>query len=160
KNDLPVTGLGWDVFHSRGLEAFDRLNLLKGGIYHVTLVSTVSPRYAAEIQTPEGGEQLDGVLRDRGNDVIGVLNGIDDAVWNPETDRHIAAHFSATDLAGKARCKAALQRELGLPQDPEAPVLGLVSRLAQQKGIDIFAGALPGLLDLGVQVAVLGSGEA
>jgi starch synthase len=159
KSEFFQTGLGWDVFHGRGLEAFDRLNLLKGGIYHATLVSTVSPRYAAEIQTPEGGEQLDRVLRDRGNDVIGILNGIDDAVWNPATDKHLAARYSADDLTGKAACKAALQREMGLPVRPEVPLIGLISRLAHQKGIDIFAGALEHLIRQDVQVVVLGSGE-
>jgi starch synthase len=160
KSALPVTGLGWDLFHARGLEAYDRLNLLKGGIYHATLVTTVSPGYAREIQTPEGGERLDGVLRDRGGDVIGILNGIDDEVWDPAADPHLAAPYSAADLEGKAACKAALQRELGLPERPEVPLLGLISRLASQKGIDLVASALPRLLAEDVQVAVLGSGAA
>jgi starch synthase len=159
KNELYQTQLGWELFHARGLEAHDRINLLKGGIYHATLVTTVSPRYASEIQAPDGGEGLDGVLRDRGDDLIGILNGIDDEVWNPETDRYIAAHFSAADLRGKAICKAALQAEAGLPQHPDVPLLGLVSRFAQQKGIDIVARALDEVLSLGVQVVVLGSGE-
>jgi starch synthase len=159
KDQLPVTGLGWDVFHLRGLEAHDRINLLKGGIYHATLVTTVSPRYAREIQTPEGGEGLDGVLRDRGGDVVGVLNGIDDDVWNPATDPHIAANYSAGDLDGKAQCKAALQEEMGLAVDPGTPIVGIVSRFAHQKGIDVFAAALPEILSLGVQVVVLGAGD-
>src|SRR5206468_481817 len=103
----------WEAFHARGLEVYDRMNLLKGGIYHATLVTTVSPRYAREIQSPDGGEGLDGALRDRGGAVLGILNGIDEAIWNPETDRHIAAHYSAADLGGKARCKAALQADFG-----------------------------------------------
>jgi starch synthase len=160
KHELPLTGLGWEVFHARSLEAYDRLNLLKGGLYHATLVSTVSPRYAQEIRAPAGGEGLDGVLRDRGGDVIGVLNGIDEAVWNPQTDLHLAARYSAEDLAGKATCKAALQRELGLPDRPDVPLLGIVSRLAHQKGIDVFASALAALADMDAQVVVLGSGEA
>jgi starch synthase len=160
KHDFWQTGLAWSAFHSRGLEAFDRVNLLKGGIYHSTIVSTVSPRYAAEIQTPEGGEQLDGVLRDRGNDVVGVLNGIDDAVWNPSADPLIPATFDAEDLTGKAACKAALQREMGLPERPDVPLLGVVSRLAHQKGIDILAGALDRILAMDVQLVVLGSGES
>jgi starch synthase len=159
KSELYQTQLGWDVFHERGLEAYDKINLLKGGIYHATMVTTVSPRYAQEIQTPLGGEGLDGVLRDRGGDVVGILNGIDDDVWNPETDPHIPAHFSAIDLTGKAACKAALQAELGLPQRPDVPLLGLVSRFAHQKGIDIVAGALPEMLELGAQIVVLGAGE-
>jgi starch synthase len=159
KEGLPQTRLGWDVFNPRGLEAYDSINLLKGGIYASTLVTTVSPRYAREIQTPDGGDGLDGVLRDRGSDVIGILNGIDDEIWNPEKDVYTAAPFSAADLRGKAVCKADLQAELGLPARPDVPLFGLVSRLAHQKGIDIVAGALPSLFGLGAQVAVLGSGE-
>jgi starch synthase len=160
KDELYQTGLGWDVFHPRCLEAHDSLNLLKGGLYNSTVVTTVSPRYADEIRTKDGGEGLDGVLRDRGSDVIGVLNGIDEAVWNPANDPHTAAPFDVTNLAGKALCKAALQREMGLPERPDVPLVGLVSRLAQQKGIDIFAAALHEILSLGAQVVVLGSGEA
>ncbi|XXV07647.1 glycogen/starch synthase [Sorangium sp. So ce1335] len=159
KFQLPTTGLGWDQFHRFCLEAYDSINLLKAGIYNATLVSTVSPRYAQEIQTWEGGEGLDGVLRDRGSDVIGILNGIDDSIWNPATDPHIAATYSAEDLSGKARCKAALQREMGLEERPDVPLLGLISRLATQKGIDILAGALDHILSLDVQFVILGSGE-
>src|SRR6185312_167939 len=142
KGELYQTQLPWSEFHSKSLESHDTLNLLKGGIYSATLVTTVSPRYAREIQTEEGGERLDGVLRDRGSDVIGVLNGIDEAVWNPETDKHIAANFSAYDLSGKLACKAALQAEMGLPARPDVPLIGIVSRLASQKGIDVVAEAL------------------
>ncbi len=159
KGDYYQTQLGWDQFNSRSIESFDGINLLKGGIYHATLVTTVSPRYSREIQSPEGGEGLDGALRDRGGDVIGILNGIDDEEWNPETDRHLAAPFTAEDIEGKVACKAALQAEMGLPVDPDAPIVGLVSRLAYQKGIDVFAAALGDILSLGAQVAVLGSGE-
>lgn len=160
KHLLPLTGLGWEVFTSESLEAYDKLNLLKGGLNHATLISTVSPRYASEIQSRDGGEGLDGVLRARGGDVIGILNGIDDVVWDPRADPYIAARFSPEDLSGKAACKAALQEEVGLPVRPEVPLLGLVSRLAHQKGIDILAGALEAILSLDVQVVVLGSGEA
>jgi starch synthase len=159
KDLLPVTGLGWEVFNIHCLEAYDSINLLKGGIYNATVVSTVSPRYAQEIQTREGGEGLENVLRERGGDVIGILNGIDDVVWNPQADRHIAAPFGVDDLAGKRVCKAALQREMRLAERPDVPLIGLVSRLATQKGIDILAGALEQILSLDVQVVVLGSGE-
>jgi starch synthase len=153
------TGLAWDDY-ARDLERAGRINLLRAGIRRATLVSTVSPRYAYEIQTPDGGEGLDGELRARGGDVIGILNGIDDRTWDPETDRHIPAHFSANDPSRKAECKAALQRELGLPERPHVPLIGVVSRFAQQKGIDIIAGTLERLLARDVQLAVLGSGEA
>ncbi|APR81229.1 Glycogen synthase, ADP-glucose transglucosylase [Minicystis rosea] len=159
KEQLWQTRLGWEVFHQRGLEAHDSINLLKGGIYHATLVTTVSPRYAREIQTSDGGEGLDGALRDRGGDVLGILNGIDDDLWSPQKDKHTAAPFTPEDLEGKALCKAALQAEMGLPQNPDAPIVAIVSRLAHQKGIDVFAGALPDILSLGAQVVVLGSGE-
>ncbi len=159
KGELYQTQLGWDVFHSRALEAFDSINLLKGGIYASTLVTTVSPRYAREIQTPEGGEGLDGALRDRGGDVIGILNGIDDEIWNPRKDPHIAAPFTSDDLEGKAACKEALQREMGLALSPDVPIVAVVSRFAHQKGIDVFAGALDDILSLGAQVVVLGTGE-
>ena len=159
KSDYYQTQLGWDQFHAKSVESFDGINLLKGGIYHSTLVTTVSPRYAREIQAPEGGEGLDGALRDRGGDVIGILNGIDDEVWSPESDKALAAPFTADDLDGKAACKAALQAEMGLPLEPDAPLVAVVSRFAHQKGIDVFAAALEDILSLGAQVAVLGAGE-
>lgn len=160
KDQLWQTQLGWDAYLGRGMEMADSINLLKAGITNATLVTTVSPRYAREIQTPDGGEGLDGMVRARGGDVIGILNGIDDDVWNPEKDPHIAAPFTPEDLEGKAACKAALQYEMGLSPAPDVPLIGIVSRLAHQKGIDVFAGALDDILSLGAQVVVLGSGEA
>ncbi|MEZ4297957.1 MAG: glycogen synthase GlgA [Polyangiaceae bacterium] len=159
KDDLHVTGLGWETFLRGGLERSGAINTLQGGLVHATTVTTVSPGYASEIQTREWGEGMDGLLRARG-DVLGILNGIDDKVWSPETDKHIAAHFSADDLTGKAICKADLQREMGLPQRPDVPLIGLVSRLVGQKGIDIFAEALHRILLEDVQIVVLGSGES
>lgn len=158
KDDFPVTGLGWETFVRGGLSRHDSVNLLQGGLVHSTMVSTVSPGYAAEIQTREGGEGLDGLLRARG-DVVGILNGIDDTIWDPRTDKFLAANYSHTDLAGKAACKAALQREMGLPERPDVPLLGMISRLVAQKGIDVFAAALDRILAEDVQVVVLGSGE-
>jgi starch synthase len=159
KHLLPVTGLGWDTYVRGGLSRSDGINLLQGGLVHSTMVSTVSPGYAAEIQTRDGGEGMDGLLRARG-DVVGILNGIDDTVWDPRTDKHLAAHYSHLDLSGKAVCKAALQREMGLAERPDVPLLGMVSRLVGQKGIDIFADALEYILAEDVQVVVLGSGES
>jgi len=159
KNELYQTRLGWDVFHHRALEAYDKLNLLKGGINFSTMLSTVSPKYALEIQTKDGGHGLEGTLAERGGDVIGILNGIDDEIWSPSTDKYLAAHFDADDLRGKAVCKAELQKEMGLPVRPEVPIVGLISRLAHQKGIDVFAGALGRLLSEDIQFVVLGSGE-
>lgn len=159
RSELPRSGLPWGSGALTSLEMHGQLNLLKAGIIHSTIVSTVSPRYAAEIQHEAGGEGLDGLLRARGGDVVGVLNGIDEVTWNPSLDRHIAAPFSADDLGGKAECKAALQRELGLPIEPHVPLFGMVSRLVEQKGVDVVEKVLPALLERGVQVAIVGSGD-
>jgi starch synthase len=123
------------------------------------MLSTVSPTYAREIQTSEYGFGLDGVLRERGADLRGILNGIDVAEWNPATDPHLAARYDATDLAGKAVCKAALQQEAGLPVRTEVPVFGLVGRLVAQKGVDVLAQTLERVLEWDLQVVLLGTGE-
>jgi starch synthase len=142
-----------------GLEALGAINLLKGGIHHATLLTTVSPTYAREIQTPWYGEGLDGVLRSRRADLFGVLNGIDYGVWDPSSDPLIPRNFSAEDLAGKRFCKAALQQEAGLPQRPDLPLVGMVSRLSVQKGVDLVAATLDRLLGLNIQLVVLGTGD-
>ena len=142
------------------LEFYGAINYLKGGIVFADAITTVSPRYAAEIQTPAFGEGLDGVLRTRRDRLRGILNGIDDREWDPAADAHLPAHYDRAEPSGKARCKAALQAELGLAPLPEAPLLGIVSRLAEQKGFDLIAVALPGVLATSdAQLAVLGSGE-
>jgi len=142
------------------LEFYGQINYLKAGILFADLVTTVSARYAAEIQTPAFGEGLDGVLRLRRDELRGIQNGIDDAEWNPATDRHLAARYDANDRTGKVRCKAALQAELGLAARPEVPLFAVVSRLAEQKGIDLLLDVLPDVLAAtDVQLAVLGSGE-
>lgn len=154
-----VLGLGAEHLHPSTIEHFGALNLLKAGLATATMLTAVSARYAVEMQSSLGGAGLDGVVRSRKDDLVGILNGIDDETWNPATDPLLPAHYDAADLAGKAVCKAALQRELGLPVQPEVPLVGLVSRFAEQKGIDIFADALGYLLDEPIQFAVLGSGE-
>ena len=142
------------------LEFYGEINYLKAGIVFADALTTVSPSYAAEIETPAFGEGLDGVLRRRHAALHGILNGIDDRLWDPATDAHLPYHYGAGDLAGKARCKTALQAEMGLTRDGDAPLLGVVSRLAEQKGFDLLAAILPRLLDSSnVQLAVLGSGE-
>jgi starch synthase len=160
RRDYPQTGLPFEPRALSTLEMFGQINLLKAGISASTIVSTVSPTYAREIQTKDGGEGLDGLLRARGGDVIGVLNGIDDNTWSPELDKHIAAPFSDRDMSGKALCKAALQRELGLEERPDVPMIGVVSRLVSQKGIDVISDVLHRLLDLDVQIVILGSGDS
>ena len=136
------------------------LNFMAAGIRRATLLNTVSERYAQEIQTPAFGHGLEGVLRGRAVDLHGVVNGIDTDVWDPATDGRIAANFDAEDLRGKAECKAALQRALGLLVDPSIPVLGCVSRLAYQKGLDVLAEAIADAVALPMQVVLLGIGEA
>jgi starch synthase len=159
KELLPALGLPWELFRPDGVEFHDRLNLMKAGLVFADAVTTVSPTYAREITTPSGGEGLDGLLRARGAKLSGILNGIDTAEWDPATDRHLPASFDALKLAGKAACKKALQEELGLPARPEVPLLAVVSRLADQKGIDLLLAALPDLLRRDLQLAVLGSGR-
>ena len=138
---MDVLDVGWEQFNIRGLEFFGKVNLLKGGIYHATLLNTVSPSYALEIRQREFAHGIEGVIRDRADDLSGILNGADYGEWNPETDCRIAANYSERDLSGKALCKGDLQRALGLPAKPDVPLLGMVSRLVRQKGIDLVADA-------------------
>jgi starch synthase len=156
---LFITALGPEHYHSREFEHFGTLNLTKAALYRSTLLTTVSRTYAREIQTPAFGCGLDGVLAERGEVLVGVTNGIDVDEWNPATDPRLAAHFDAGQLAGKAECKAALQREAGLPLRPTVPVLALVTRLGPQKGTDVLAHALDRILAWDVQLVILGSGE-
>lgn len=150
----------WSEFRPDSVESVGAVNLMKAGLYHATKLSTVSPSYAEEIRHPAGGCGLDGVLRFRGGDLVGIVNGIDQSSWNPQTDRSLPAHYSADDFTGKAACKAALQARLGLKVDPHVLLFGAVSRLAAQKGLDLLAEAMPGVLArMHVQFALLGSGE-
>lgn len=153
-NDM--LGLGQDALAKA--EYYSSVNALKAGIACSDMVSTVSPTYAREIMTPAYGETLDGLIRTR--EVRGILNGIDVASYNPWRDGSLAARYSKNSPAGKQKCKLALQAELGLREDASAPLAAIVSRLANQKGLDLFELVLPGLLDLGVQIVVLGMGEA
>ncbi|ODT05047.1 MAG: hypothetical protein ABS52_02555 [Gemmatimonadetes bacterium SCN 70-22] len=149
------------VENGMGPRVAGTFNFMARGIAHSDVVTTVSPSYAAEIMTAEYGEGLDGVLRARSDRVVGILNGIDADTYDPATDRHITANYSADDPAGKAACKAALQRELLLPERPDRPLLAVVSRLVGQKGLDLVASVLPWLLrETDAQFVLLGSGEA
>jgi starch synthase len=160
KEVVPHLGLPWDAFHHEALEFYDQLGFLKAGLVFADALTTVSPTYAREIRTPQGGQGLDALLRARADELHGILNGIDVAEWDPAADPHLPAHFSAKALAGKARCKAALQREVGLPVRDDVPLAAMVTRLAEQKGLDLVMAALPELLSRDVQLVVLGSGEA
>jgi len=141
------------------VEAPGECNPMARAIAAAGIVSTVSERYADEIRTAEFGEGLDGLLRARGGDVRGIVNGIDTGIFDPATDPHLAAGYAAADQRGKAACKAALQRELALAEDPAVPLLGVVGRLVEQKGIDLLTAVAPDLLEGGAQIVVLGTGD-
>jgi len=158
--DWHLLNLSWRYFSADWLEFYGKINYLKGGIVCSDAITTVSPTYAQEIQTKEFGHGLDGVLVARRQALTGILNGVDYEDWSPEHDPHIAARYSADDLAGKATCKADLQAAMDLPVDPKVPLIGIVSRLAAQKGFDLLAEVAPQLLRKRLQVVVLGSGDA
>jgi starch synthase len=147
------------AFHMDGVEYFGGVGFLKAGLALSDHVTTVSPTYASEICTPEHGMGLDGLLRQRGSAVTGILNGLDVAVWDPATDEHIAQRFDARRLAQRARNKAALQREMGLAEEPRTLLFGVVSRLTEQKGMDLVLSVLPELVASGAQLALLGAGD-
>jgi starch synthase len=136
-------------------------NFLRAGLRTADRITTVSPTYATEIQQPEFGMGLEEVLRARGAEVVGILNGVDYGIWSPERDPFLAQHYDATDLAPKQSLKVRLLEQLRLPAVPDAPLIGVVSRLVEQKGIDLLTSALPALLtDTRASFALLGSGEA
>ncbi|MDD2844281.1 MAG: glycogen synthase GlgA [Rhodoferax sp.] len=153
-------GLPTHAFSVNGLEFHGQLSFMKAGLYFADHITTVSPTYAREIQTPEQGCGLDGLLRARAHDLSGILNAVDESVWNPASDPAIPHRFDAQKLAGKARCKAALQQELGLAPEPDAPLFGVVSRLTEQKGLHLVLAVLDALIARGGQLVVLGNGDA
>jgi starch synthase len=156
---MAVANLGSDLFTPFGVEFYGKVNFLKAGLVFSDRINTVSRRYSQEIQTEEFGHGLDGVLRARAKDVRGILNGIDYDEWHPSRDQFIAARFSRDDLHGKAACKVDLQRIFGLPERADVPLLAVISRLAEQKGIDLIAESLDAILDLDTQFVLLGTGE-
>lgn len=136
----------------------DAASALKAGVIAADAISTVSPRYAQEIQTPEQGYGLDWLMRERSDRLAGITNGVDYEVWNPETDPNIAANFSADDLSGKKECKLDLLRRFGLPQEPARPIIAIISRLVSQKGYDLIQQAARGILETGAFFIALGAG--
>jgi starch synthase len=154
---LPHLGFGFDVYEY-GMEFYGSASALKAGLYFATALSTVSRKYAEEIQTPEFGHRLDGLLRWRRNDLLGILNGVDYNEWNPVIDPYIAAHYSLENLAGKLECKRDLLRRYHLPEDLERPVIAVISRLTVQKGMDLIAQAIWRMLETGAYFVLLGSG--
>ena len=160
QHDVALLGLSSGFASPAGLEYHGQLSFMKAGLVFADHVTTVSPSYAHEIATPEYGCGLDGVIRGRAGSVSGILNGIDTEVWNPATDGALARCYDREELHGKAACKQAIQLEFGLAPDPAAPLLLALSRLSSQKGLDLILGALPSLIDQGVQLVVQGTGDA
>src|SRR5262245_22256551 len=152
-------GLPKAAFHIDGLEFHGQVSFMKAGLHYADRLTTVSPTYAREVQGAEQGGGLDGLLRQRRDVLSGILNGVDTGVWNPGTDRLIAQTFDARHLARRAANKAALQRQCGLARRPDALLFGVVSRLTEQKGLNLVIAGLPELLARGGQLIVLGSGE-
>jgi starch synthase len=159
---LPDIGLPWEVMHVQAMEYWGRISYLKAGINFSERITTVSPSYAREVLSPELGFGLDGVLRRRADDFSGILNGINTERWDPSRDGWLPAPYSVADLSGKRECKRALLRTTGLPHsdaDLDRPLVGLVSRLTDQKGFDLLAAAARQLMALDVSWVLLGSGE-
>ena len=154
-----LTGLPASLYTPAGLEFWGQVNLLKGGLVFSDVLNTVSETYAREIQTEEFGAGLDGVLRDRQHDLYGILNGVDYRLWDPASDPLIPARYSADDLSGKQVCKAYLQREAGLAADAEVPLIGMVTRLVDQKGLDLVAEVIADVLAMRAQFVLLGTGD-
>lgn len=155
-----VFGVGMERYDDGTVRYEDGLNFMKAGILYADEVTTVSPSYAAEIQTPEFGKGLDGVLRSVSGKLTGILNGIDDQEFDPATDAHLEYHYSLKDLTGKFENKKLLQKKMGLPVEREVPLIGIVSRLTQQKGFQLVLAELEKILQQDVQLVVLGTGDA
>lgn len=156
-----LTQLPPSVFSLQGIEFWGQCNFLKAGLVYSDFLTTVSPRYSKEIQTPEFGFGLEGLLKERGDSLAGILNGIDTKVWDPETDPLLPANFSAKDVSGKRICKETLCSELGFAEkDRSHPLIGMIGRLATQKGFDLVRQILPDLMEHPVNVVILGTGDA
>jgi starch synthase len=165
KDNFNYTGLGWDVFYNAGFEDWSMLNLLKAGLYSADKLNTVSPNYAEETKIQAHGFRLDGVLRYRSADYSGILNGIDTGVWNPQKDTLIPQRYGLNNMEGKAAAKKALQRYFGLAEDSALPVVGMVTRLTDQKGVGDLFGPSYGSAwsicnDMKLQLVLIGSGES
>jgi len=157
---LDDIGLPWHAWSIEGVEYYGAIGYLKAGLRLADRITTVSPTYAAEIRTPGGGMGLDGLLRYRANALSGILNGIDDDVWNPATDARLPSRFDAAHRAARGANRNALRARMGLAATPGAPLFGVVSRFSWQKGMDLVLDAIPTLLAGGAQLAVLGTGDA
>ncbi|MCS7254020.1 MAG: glycogen synthase GlgA [Armatimonadota bacterium] len=157
---LSDVGLPWETFSIEGVEFYGHFSFMKAGLYYSDMLTTVSPRYAQEIQTKEFGEGFHGLLSTRSNELVGILNGVDYDFWNPKTDKMIPVNYDASTVDMKRKNKAHLQEQLGLPVDEQKPVIGIVSRLAWQKGFDLLIEAADELLSKhDLQLVILGAGE-
>jgi len=157
--ELPKLGLSWEYFVMEGLEFWEKVSFIKGGIVFSDAVSTVSRKYSEEIQTPEFGYGLETILASKRDVLSGIPNGIDPEEWDPATDDRIAARFSASDIGPKQECKRALTDENGLAYSTDVPIIGMITRLAAQKGLDILSKCIEELVDLGIQFVILGTGD-
>ncbi|HEV3236264.1 MAG TPA: glycogen synthase, partial [Gemmataceae bacterium] len=158
--DMQLTGLDWRLFNQEQLEFYGQLNFLKAGIVFADALTTVSPTYAREIQTPYFGCGLQGVLLKRQKDLTGIVNGVNYLEWDPASDSYLAAHYGVDAIEpGKPLCKQALQRLSNLPEASRVPVIGIVARLVEQKGMDLVVSAADAFLRQGVQLVVLGEGH-
>jgi len=160
KEKFRLTGLPPEMYNPEGIEFWERINLMKAGIVYADVINTVSQKYSQEIQTPEFGYGLEGILKKRKDDLYGILNGVDYQDWDPAHDRHLAAAYDSRDLSGKKKCKSDLLKEFNLPAALEnVPLLAVISRLADQKGFDLLADIVDDLLALDVGFVLLGTGE-
>jgi starch synthase len=158
---ISFLGLPEWLFRADHIEAMGAVSMLKGGIYHSTKITTVSPTYAHEIQGPVGGQGMNGILKFRSGDLIGVLNGIDTTVWNPRTDRSLPVPYTHGNLGPKDESKKLLSERFGLNYNPKTPVFGVVSRLYEQKGLDLLKAIVPRIMDnLDAQIVILGTGQS
>jgi len=160
KEKFPLTGLPEEMYNPEGIEFWERINFMKAGIVYADVINTVSQKYSEEIQTPEYGYGLDGILRKRKEDLYGILNGVDYRDWDPEGDPYLVVRYGPKDVTGKRDCKRDLLKEFGLPLSLEKfPLLGMISRLADQKGFDLLAEILEELFSLDLGFVLLGTGE-
>ncbi|MBN1620604.1 glycogen synthase GlgA [candidate division WOR-3 bacterium] len=158
-SNFHLTGLPPDLASTSGLEFYQNMSLIKSGIIFSDFLTTVSPRYASEIQTPELGFGLNSLIKEKRNKLAGILNGIDDSHWNPMTDPFLCCHYGPEDLEEKTNCKKNLQNKMNFPPDPDIPLIGGISRIAHQKGYDMVASVLPGILSNDLQMVILGTGD-
>jgi starch synthase len=160
KEKFWLTGLPQEMYNPEGIEFWERINLMKAGIVYADVINTVSRRYSEEIQTPEFGYGLEGILSKRKEDLYGIINGVDYMEWDPSRDAHLVARYDQKDLSGKRACKKDLLKEFRLsPSLEKVPLLGMISRLADQKGFDLLAEILEELFTLDVGFVLLGTGE-